>query len=135
MPTDIKQVVKQGVFTAFQHLSSLVEPITLKQPKTGTYNPSTGVTTNSNAGFPLEGIFVDFELGDGRYKNAEISQDAIEIGDKNLLLKAADIVNSPIELRNGDTVTQTSGGAVYTIFNIKIDPTNSLYEIHLRGTK
>jgi len=128
---DIKGMIKQGVGTIFDMCSQLLENVTLSRKITSTYDAEDGSVTSTDESVTVKGLFVDIKNVDSElvYPSG-VFGNVVEVGDKVLLVKPQDVT---IDMANDLVVSADS--KKWNVVDFVTDPTNNLYEIHLRGTR
>lgn len=133
MSLDIQGLVANGLDIAFTQLGQLVKQTSFKRKVDVAYDTSTGEVGGIDEEMVIGCLFLDSEQVDGRFAfGGEIQGDAVEVGDKKLLIKAKDLV---FELNKDLVVTRIVDSSKWSIVNYKVDPTESLYEVHIRRAK
>ena len=133
MSLDIQGLVSNGLNIVFTQLAQLVKQTSFKKLADVAYDTSTGEVVATEEEMLIGCLFLDSEQVDGRFAyGGEIQGDAVEVGDKKLLIQAKDLV---FELSKDLLVTKIVDSSKWAIVNYKVDPTESLYEVHIRRAR
>ena len=143
MAVDIRGAITQGLDTIFSQLTQIVEDFTLERKTDGTYNPQSGsVEGVSTSTHNFSGLLFDIKDVPGRFGGTDTESDALEIGDKKLLVRKSDmdadlagfITRGELSVENL-SITREKDSTKWQVVRFKEDPTRTLSTITIRRAK
>lgn len=116
-----RSTIRKAVSAAFKALGELVTPCTYRRTVSA-YTPGTGGMVKTNTDYPISAVFTSFS-------QFEVDRVNVLATDQKMLVKVVDLAVLP------QTATDTVilGSKTFNIIRYIIDPSNSLYTIHLRA--
>ncbi len=133
----IKKIIADGVVVIFDQLQELVEQTTFTKPGSGSYDVTLGRVVGGLDEVITAGcLFFDEDFRDSRTAdNLDSPASSFAIGDKLLITKAVNylnVVEPSASFFPSENISLEHSGVPWRIVNTSLDPTGTLYTIHIR---